>query len=315
MLKRPQLFKEAEMLRTPKNIIAQVIIFVIVFFVAAIGESLIALPKVDKEIMDYIRENNIVIGSKDYYYAVNHLQLSDTATIISLFATLFATLLIIFYCRCIECRPVTSIGMKKKGGLKSYFCGLLIGFVMMSLITGSGYLVGAFRAEHITFDINYTIFFLFLGGFLIQGMSEEFIFRGYFMNTLGSFSPMPVAIVLSAAGFAAAHLMNPGITVLAFINLTLFGVFASLVMIVTDNIWVVSGIHSMWNFTQGNIYGISVSGTGSGECLIKSDMKEGMSLINGGEFGIEGGLLTTLILSVGIALVFVYNNKKNKSAE
>lgn len=315
MLKKPKMFKEAEILRTPKNIIVQIIIFVVVFLIAAIGESLIALPKVNKEIMDYIKDNSIELGSKDYYNAVNHLQLSDVATIISLFATLFATLLIIFYCRCVECRPVTSIGMRKKGGLKSYFCGLLIGFVLMSLITGSGYLVGALNAEHITLNINYTIFFLYLGGFLFQGMSEEFIFRGYFMNTLGSFCNIYVAIGVSAVAFAAAHLLNPGMTPLAFINLALFGAFASLVMIVTDNIWVVSGIHSMWNFTQGNIYGISVSGTGSGECLIKSDMKEGMSLINGGEFGIEGGLLTTLILTAGIVLVFIYNKKKNKDSD
>ena len=81
-------------------------------------------------------------------------------------------------------------------------------------------------------------------------------------------------------------------------------------MLVTDNIWGVCGIHSMWNFSQGNIYGISVSGTGTGESIIKADMNKNLWFINGGDFGIEGGLVTTVVLLAGIAAVLLYHKKR-----
>lgn len=315
MLKRPSMFKEAEMLRTPKNLIIQIIIFVAFFFAVAVVESAISAVKVYGELMDHMNSHSIKLGSEEYYKAVKDLQLSDSATILSLFATLSATLMTIFYCRCIECRPVSSIGMRKKGALKKYFSGIAIGFILMSLITGIGYLCGALEVARFSFDINYKIFFLYLAGFLIQGMSEEFVFRGYLMNSVGSFKGIACAIAVSSFAFSFAHLANPGISVIAVINLVLFGVFAAVLMIVLDDIWCVCGIHSMWNFSQGNIYGISVSGTGTGESLIKSDMKECMKILNGGDFGIEGGIITSIVLVSAILLVLYFNNKKQSNVE
>lgn len=315
MLKRPSMFKEAEMLRTPKKIIIQIIIFIAFFLAVALIESAIASVKVYGEIMDYMSANSIKIGTDEYYKAINKIELSDSSMILSLFATLSATLLTVFYCRCIECRPVSSVGVRKKGALKKYFSGILIGFVLMSVITGIGYLCGALEASKISFNIDYKIFFLYLIGFLIQGMSEEFIFRGYLMNTIGSFKGIPCAIIVSSFAFSFAHLANPGVSVLAVINLILFGVFAAVLMIALDDIWCVCGIHSMWNFSQGNIYGISVSGTGTGESLIKSDMKDGMAILNGGNFGIEGGIITSIVLISATLLVLYFNNKKQSNVE
>ena len=63
-------------------------------------------------------------------------------------------------------------------------------------------------------------------------------------------------------------------------------------------------------FFTGKHYGISVSGTGTGESIIKADMNENLWFINGGDFGIEGGLVTTVVLLAGIAAVLLYHKKR-----
>lgn len=310
MVKKPDMFKEAEMLRTPKNPFIQIIIFIAVFLVIALAESLVSAFVVAPELKNYLAEKGVVPGDSGYFDAVSKFQMTDKAMIASLFATVFGTLISIFHCRCIECRPISSMGTRKKKAIPNYFIGILVGFVMMSAITLIQLLLGAVDIAKFSFDLNYKIYLLYLLGFLIQGMSEEFIFRGYLMNTIGAVSGAPAAIAVSSFAFSLAHIFNQGISVLAIINLVLFGVFASIWMLVTDNIWGVCGIHSMWNFSQGNIYGISVSGTGTGESIIKADMNENLWFINGGDFGIEGGLVTTVVLLAGIAAVLLYHKKR-----
>ena len=69
-------------------------------------------------------------------------------------------------------------------------------------------------------------------------------------------------------------------------NLTLFGVFASVYFIKRGNIWGIGAIHSIWNFAQGHFYGIKVSGMDSSCSLLNSVFVDGKDLINGGNFGI-----------------------------
>jgi len=140
---------------------------------------------------------------------------------------------------------------------------------------------------------------LFGLGYMIQGMAEEVLCRSYFMVSLARRYPMWVAVILNALFFAALHLGNSGISALAFVNLTLFGVFASVYFIKRGSIWGIGAVHSIWNFVQGNFYGIKVSGMESNCSVFASAMTEGRDLIHGGAFGLEGGLAVTLVLVAG----------------
>ena len=48
-----------------------------------------------------------------------------------------------------------------------------------------------------------------------------------------------------------------------------------------NSIWGICAIHSMWNFAQGNIFGISVSGAKSQVSLFSFKLNSGAELING----------------------------------
>ena len=101
---------------------------------------------------------------------------------------------------------------------------------------------------------------------------------------------------------------------LAVVNLFLVAVFFALYMICFDNIWGACAIHSVWNYAQGNIYGIKVSGIEVHAASVFSvTSPQESSLINGGAFGAEGGLGTTVVLLVSLALLIVYMIKTGKA--
>ena len=91
--------------------------------------------------------------------------------------------------------------------------------------------------------------------------------------------------------------------------------FASFYMISTGDIWGVCGIHSMWNFMQGNFYGISVSGTGDTESVFRTTANTPHAWLSGGEFGIEGSIFTTLVLTAGIVITFLKIRKNDTKKE
>uniref|UniRef100_A0A7C8YGX7 CAAX prenyl protease 2/Lysostaphin resistance protein A-like domain-containing protein n=1 Tax=Opuntia streptacantha TaxID=393608 RepID=A0A7C8YGX7_OPUST len=71
---------------------------------------------------------------------------------------------------------------------------------------------------------------------------EETVFRGFFMTSLTKWVPTPVAIVISAAVFALAHL-TPG----EFPQLFVLGIALGLSYAQTRNLLTPITIHSLWN--------------------------------------------------------------------
>jgi membrane protease YdiL (CAAX protease family) len=124
--------------------------------------------------------------------------------------------------------------------------------------------------------------------------------------------PVVVAIMINSIVFAMLHLLNSGISFLAFINLILYGILASLYFIKRGNIWGVAAFHSIWNFVQGNFYGIKVSGMDTGTSVFASSTEAGKAIINGGAFGLEGGLGVTIVLVIGIVMIYLMKEKASE---
>jgi membrane protease YdiL (CAAX protease family) len=158
------------------------------------------------------------------------------------------------------------------------------------------------------------IIIIYFFGFFFQGMYEEVIFRGYFMTEIAAKKTIPLAIITNSVIFAVFHGMNPGVSVLAIINLVLFGVFASIFFLKSDSIWGICAIHSIWNFVQGNFYGIKVSGIDGINSVFRFESVSGKELINGGNFGLEGGLGVTIVLTAGVIIMLLIKGKCSELA-
>ena len=283
----------------------EILVFIAVFFVTQIAA---AIPGIFPGI--FIGIILAVIYGPDGIGQVEAI-ISDPvfSTGTALFFTSLPLLLTILFCMLIQKRSVMSMGFRGKDFAVQYLKGLLVGFVLFTLVIAIGTLTGGFRFTGVSDQFHVLFLLLFFAGFMIQGMEEEVICRGYFMVSLSRRSPMWLAVLINAVLFALMHLFNPGIGVLPIVNLMLFGAFASLYMLRTGNIWGVGAVHTMWNYVQGNIYGLPVSGITEMPTLVRFE-QTGSTLINGGEFGPEGGLVVTAVYLAGILLVLFLPERK-----
>lgn len=319
MLKlRPKMFDESSKSHASKNLGVQICLFIAVFLVIYLIESIIPTIIASKPMDEIIKERELnktrsQLSFRQRYEIAAEVCAKPKVMIPTLFSMGLGTILSIFYVRFFEVRHVRSMGCRKEKAGIHYLAGLGIGAVMMSAITLLTIASGA-NTISMNSSVNYGLILLFLMGFIIQGMSEEFIFRGYFMTSLGGSHSPYIAIIISSLFFGLAHSANQGISPLAMFNLILYGVFAAVYIIHFDNIWGACGIHSIWNFTQGNLYGISVSGNNSTESVFETTSKSSNDILTGGKFGIEGSIFTTLVLITGIAIVLFLQYKKENPA-
>lgn len=311
-LKKPKMVADAAQSQKGLHIVLELLIFVAVFLVCNIAEMIVMMP-IEIVLMftnaDYI--NAAISGDMaGVIEASNALTQSSAMTITMLFANAGIILVTLLFCKLIQKRKVTTVGFQKPGMWKEYLCGLGVGFVIFSVAVLLCVVTGSLKFQGLSATFSVGIFVLFLLGFMIQGMAEEVLCRGYFLVSVGRRYPLAVGIIANSVIFAALHLLNAGISVLAFINLILFGVFASVYFIKRGNIWGVGALHSIWNLVQGNVYGIRVSGMQSTCSILSSEMVAGRELINGGDFGLEGGLAVTLVLVVGTVIMLATKQQR-----
>lgn len=312
--KKPDMVAEAAK-TGGKNIFVEILMFLGVFFVAQI---LVAIPL-------NIVTTPMLLGSEEYMAAVlamdyekiaeitTEIIMTDKVLLTNLFSTALMTITAMLFCKWIQKRKMTTLGFKKPGMWKEYGIGMLVGFGLMAGIVLIGALTGALKLQFnsdITAGSSLALLAAVFVGFLIQGMSEEVLCRGYFLVSLArKDGKVWMGIIVSSIAFGALHLGNAGVSVLALINLVLFGIFAGVYFIKRGNIWGAAAIHSIWNFAQGNIFGVLVSGNDFGVTVFESTINENMTLINGGAFGLEGGILTTIVLVVATVIVLQTKQK------
>lgn len=310
----PEFVNEAKKARFQGNAVVQTLIFFAVYFVSSFASGIIAsiamLPKILSEmagldftsptLTDDIMDVSMQVASDPFIMLV------------SLFVTVITTALVIVYCKFIEKRSLGSMGFYKRKALPSYLVGIIIGFGLYSIALAINYFTGAVEYNGVVMTGGIGMILLFALGFFFQGMSEEVLLRGYFMNSLSIKSPAIVAVLLNSVLFGAMHFQNPGFGFLAFFNIVLFGVFMSVYMLKTGNIWGACAIHSTWNFVQGNIYGGQVSGLECSSTVFSFTQNESMSVMNGGAFGFEGGLAVTIVLIAAIAVTIAVKPKETE---
>jgi membrane protease YdiL (CAAX protease family) len=128
---------------------------------------------------------------------------------------------------------------------------------------------------------------------LVSGYGEELLARVIFFRILEELVGTRWALAVSASLFGLAHWYNPHSTLLSTLSIALAGVLLGAAFAMTRRIWLAAGLHFGWNFMQGGIFGVAVSGTG-GQGLLMGSLS-GPAVLSGGAFGIEGSLLSVVL--------------------
>lgn len=211
--------------------------------------------------------------------------------------------------RVINKQNPNTLGLQGSG--KDLLFGLFLGAISITIIffillaTGNVTLLNSFlRPEFSMFTFTYLILFILVGFF------EEMFFRGYIMRTMASRRNKKWMIyVVSAVVFSIAHGGNPNVSILGLINIALVGVLFAYMFDVTKSLLLPIGYHITWNYFQGNVFGFPVSGTVP-YGLYRVDVADGNDLITGGTFGLEGGLMATLLIIFSFVATYLYARQR-----
>lgn len=241
-------------------------------------------------------------------FIINTLANTDLSIFKYLYGNIIGILIIIVYCHYVENRTISSMGLKKSKICIQYVKGAFIGFLLFSCVVFIGVFLKLFTFESRNKNIDIRIVLLFLGGFLLQGMFEEMVFRGYFMISMARKNSLYISVILNSAIFGFMHGFNNGFQIIGFLNLTLFGIFESIYMLRKGNIWGISSIHSIWNFAQGLIYGFSISGIPKIQSIFVFNSID-YNIFNGGSFGPEGSLSATIVLMGAVIISLLYKRE------
>ncbi len=188
-------------------------------------------------------------------------------------------------------------------------CGSLIGAASIGFAVLIAILFGGMSLQRNeaagTAAIQVTILESFVV-FVVGAIAEEAYFLGYILQTFARANLAWLAIVLTSLFFAAAHLNNTNANWISTFNTGLAGVWLGVAYLKTRNLWFPFAVHLMWNWLQGAIFGIPVSGiTSLTTAPFLQQTDKGEKLITGGDYGIEGGIACTIaIIASGVFIWF-----------
>ena len=212
-----------------------------------------------------------------------------------------------FLTRVLEGRPLGSVGfafhLRWKNELGT---GLIAGTLMILALAGAQSLLGLARFSPAPEPGGRTVqagvfFFLFL---VMAAADEELVFRGYPFQRLVDVGGPVFAVITLSALFGFAHLRNPFQTWISTINTALVGVMLAICYLRTRALWLPLGIHFAWNFVQGFVLGLPVSGMVFPSGILQAKIS-GPFWFSGGAYGPEGSILCSGVIAAGTVYFFV----------
>lgn len=173
--------------------------------------------------------------------------------------------------------------------------GLIAGLALFSAVVGLLWLLGSYRVTGTNPHAAWLPALLMVG--LGAGIGEEIISRGVLFRIVEEGLGTWWALLVSALFFGAMHLGNPGATLWAAAAIAIeAGLLFGLLYHVTRSLPLCMGLHAAWNFAQGTIYGIPVSGTDADGWLVST--RSGPDWLSGGVFGAEASVVALALCSL-----------------
>jgi membrane protease YdiL (CAAX protease family) len=203
--------------------------------------------------------------------------------------------------RIFDRRPLADIGLHANGSsLRNFIVGAVLAagsaalMLAAPLLAGTGHLV---PRQDSGFTWSGLLFYLV--ALLFAAAGEEMIFRGYafqlLVEKMGPFATvLPVGVI-----FGLAHASNPHASQLAVLNTILWGILLGYAFLRSHDLWLPIGLHYGWNAVLP-LFGVNLSGL-TIEVTRYFYRWDLTPLWSGGDYGPEGGLLTTIF---AVALFF-----------
>jgi membrane protease YdiL (CAAX protease family) len=242
-----------------------------------------------------------------------------------------ATLLVTWIMSKIERRPNSAYGLGGTRKLPHFFAGLAWGVTCLSLLVltlwKTGLLVIDSRLLFGSDAFRYGA--LWLVGFLVVGLLEEYLTRGYLQYTLtrglaglyqwafntrhsAALGFWTAALIFSIL-FGLGHGSNPGESPIGLLSAGLAAMVFCLSLWRTGSLWWAIGFHASWDWAQSFLYGVADSGTMVQHHLLATH-PVGKPILSGGATGPEGSLFILAIMAL-IILIILFTLPRTKPTE
>lgn len=217
----------------------------------------------------------------------------------------------------LEKLPFNAIGAGfSSSWLRNFGFGMAAGGLTLCFAVFVAYIFGGER-----FELNLangwqpvlTSIAVSFGVFAVAAAFEEALFRGYMLQTFARSNLAWLAILLTSLFFGAVHADNPNAGIISTLNTVLAGVWFSVAYLKTRDLWFVWGMHLMWNWMQGSLFGIEVSGLTdiTANSLLK-EIDSGPTWLTGTTYGIEGGIACTIAIMLSILAIQMWRPAKEE---
>jgi hypothetical protein len=192
--------------------------------------------------------------------------------------------------------------LRAAGALKGTAAGVLMGFLLFSTVVGIAALFGVYSitgsgdTRELAKDL--------IGTAILAAFMEELLFRGILFRWIEEFAGSWAALVVTSALFGLAHILNPNATWFSSFAIAVeAGLLLGGAYMLTRSLWMPMGLHAAWNFTQGFIFDVPVSG--SAQNGLVAARLSGPTLLSGGGFGLEASVIALVIATAaGVWLVW-----------
>jgi membrane protease YdiL (CAAX protease family) len=200
--------------------------------------------------------------------------------------------------RWIEKAPDTELPFGE-GWLREALSGVLLGAALFSSFVGLVALLGGLRVTGMGAGTSLPAVAAMA---LSAAVNEEVLFRAIGFRFAERLGGSLFALGVTSLLFGIVHLFNPGATLFAALAIASeAGIMLGAAYMLTRRLWLAVGLHAGWNFTQGWIWSIPVSGQDAGSGLFLTE-RQGPDWLTGGAFGLEASAVT-LVASTLAGLV------------
>ena len=239
-------------------------------------------------------------------------------TLIELLTYVAVILIVWLWLKAYEKRALTSIGLESSGALRKLGVGAAIGFGAFTVWLLIAYATGAVVLEPSPPQIvgSRALLGVLIAsvGVLIAAAAEEVVFRGWALGVISARSTPALGVILSSVLFALPHALNDDITLLAMLNIGLYGAVLALWALLQGNIWGVIGFHWLWNFAQFNLYGFDVTETETlGGALVNFAYTANVPFMTAGVVAEDSLFLTLAASAAVVGLWIVLRGKRGEA--
>lgn len=182
--------------------------------------------------------------------------------------------------------------LRSKNALRDLGLGLGGGLLLFSFIVG---IAAAFDVYNIVgYGGTGALLMALITVAILPGFMEELVFRGILFRWIEEFAGSWVALLITSALFGLAHIFNPGATWFSSFTIAVeAGVLLGGSYMLTRSLWAPMGLHAAWNFTQGFIFDVPVSGMDQ-HGLVEAKLS-GPAILSGGGFGLEASVIALVV--------------------